>query len=422
MPYHPIVYRPPLVYPVLDPVWLIIFTALFVCCALLTQRRAGFGAAALVFVTPFSLTHVILGTTVTAQKVVLLGVITGLMAVPQAWRVVLRKPARAVLIAFCVLVFANLLTILVAAHRAEVLRETLKWTEYLLFFAALAVAYAADPNARIVRIALFSSIALATATAFLEIFTGAVSGIWISGVAMPRIAGVLEGPNQFGGYLEAAIAAVGAWQIRSPNRVTAFLLILTGGALALTFSRAAILCTAVVVVMFVVAERRSALRLWPLAIGFCAGVVNDLIWASGAAGLILNRETDVTLTTSGGLGDRSALWRAARFFFIHHPLLGIGAGNYERELTLAGVPGVRTQANNWYLQAAAEGGVVLLGATLGWIVTVARACVASVRRSPWGLAACAASGAFILHGFFDDLMFYPKVAESWIALVALAMI
>ena len=422
MPYHPIVYRPPLVYPSLDPLWLIIFTALFVACVLLTLRRASFGAAALVFIVPFDGTHAILGTTIVAEKVALVGVLTGLLATPGAWRVLRSRTILGIVIAFAALIAANALTVFVAAYPVEVLRESLKWTMYLVYFFTLVVAYAADPAPRIVRAALFASILIATASAFFEIYTGAVSGLWIAGVAMPRIAGVLEGPNQFGGYLEAAIAALGAWQIRSPSRPTAVLLVLTGAALALTFSRAAIVCTALVVIILAIAERKAALRLWPLALGFACGAINDLMWASGAAGRIFSRETDADVTTSGGLGNRAALWGAARYFFAHHPLLGIGAGNYERELALAGVPGVRTQANNWYLQAAAEGGVVLLGATLAWIVMVARACIAAVRRSPWGLAACAASGAFILHGFFDYLVFYPKVAESWIALIALAMI
>jgi O-antigen ligase len=133
------------------------------------------------------------------------------------------------------------------------------------------------------------------------------------------------------------------------------------------------------------------------------------------------RGSDVDATLSGGVGDRTELWRAARLFFVRHPVLGIGAGNYQFELAQAGLPGVRTQANSWYLQAAAEGGIVLLAATLVWIASMVRALYGSVRTSPWALAGLAATCAFILHGFVDDLVFYPKVAEAWIALVALGV-
>jgi O-antigen ligase len=421
VPYHPVFYNPPLVYPALDPLWTIIFTALFVGSALLTLRRACLGAALMVFFTPFDATHAILGTTVVASKVVLLGVLTGLATRPQAWRVLRRQPAWGIVLAFAALIVANALSGLVASYPTEAIREVLKWTMYLLYFATLVVAYAADPAPRAIRVALFTSILIATVAALSEVFTGSIYGILLAGAAVPRIAGLMEGPNQFGGYLEVAIAALGAWQIRSPNWRTAALLGLTGIALPLTFSRAATICTVFIIMIFAITERRAALRLWPLALGFVTGFMNDLVWAKWSLSSILSRETDVDVATSGGLGDRRALWRAAIYFFAHHPWLGIGAGNYERELALAGLPGVRTQANNWYLQAAAEGGVVLLGATIGWIVTVVRACVVNIRRSTWALAACAASGALVLHGFFDDLIFYPKVAEPWIALIALGI-
>ncbi len=374
--------------------------------------------------TPFAGAHAIWGTTVTAPKVALIGVIVGLLSAPGAWNALRRKPVAPVALAFCAIIFANALTLPVAMHRLEVVRETLKWTEYLGLFCAVFIAYALDPLPRTVRSALFISFAVAACSAFLELATGAASGLALGATVVPRIAGVLEGPNQFGGYLEAAIAAIGAWQIRASQRTRMLLLALAGVALALTFSRAAFIGALLIVVVFAIIERKRAFALWPLGLGLAAGYGNDIAWALRAHvpwENIFTRESDVDAAVSGGVGDRSELWRAARFFFFHHPILGIGAGNYELELTQAGLPGVRTQANNWYLQAAAEGGVVLLGATIAWIVTVVGALVTRVRRSPWALAALGASVAFIVHGFFDDLVFYPKVAEAWIALIALGI-
>jgi O-antigen ligase len=423
VPYHPIVERFPSV-PALDPLWLMAFAVLFAGSALLTLRRPGLGAAILIFVTPFAGAHAILGTTVTAPKAMLVGVIVGLLGAPHAWKALRYRPAASVVVAFCAVVLANALTLLVASHRPEVVRETLKWAEYLGLFCATFVSYALDPLPRVIRSALFASFFLVASSAFLELAIGAGSGLVLGATVVPRIAGVLEGPNQFGGYLEAAIAAIGAWQIWAPRRVSLVLLAIAGAALALTFSRAAFIGALVIVLVFAVIERKRALALWPLALGFAAGYGNDVLWAVRAHvpwGSIFARESDVDAAISGGVGDRTELWRAARFFFLHHPLLGIGAGNYELELSQAGLPGVRTQANNWYLQAAAEGGLVLLGATVGWIVMILRALIARVRTSPWALAACAASVAFVVHGFFDDLVFYPKVAEAWIALIAMGL-
>lgn len=423
MPYHPIVERFAVI-PALDPLWLMFFTALFAGCAIVTLRRPGLGAAALVFITPFAGSHAMWGTTATAPKAVLLGVIVGLLGTPAAWKKLRHGAAASIIVAFGAIVLANAVTLAVALHRPEVVRETLKWIEYLGLFCALVLAYTLDPMPRLVRGALFLSFFLAACTAFLELATGAASGLALGTTVVPRIAGVLDGPNQFGGYLEATIAAIGAWQVRAPRRVQVALLAIAGFALALTLSRAAFISTLVLIAVLAAFERKRTLALWPLALGFAAGYINDVIWALRAHvpfGDLFARESDTNAAVSGGVGDRSELWRAARFFFLHHPILGIGAGNYELELSQAGLPGVRTQANNWYLQAAAEGGVVLLGATVAWIAVVLRALLSHVRRSPWALAACGASCAFVAHGFFDDLVFYPKVAETWIALIALGI-
>jgi hypothetical protein len=423
VPYHPIVERFPML-PALDPLWLLAFVALFAGSALLTLRRPGLGAAALVLVIPFAGAHAILGTTVTVPKVVLAGVIVGLLGTRGIWRPLFRRPAVVVAIAFGVVIVANALTAVVATYRIEVLRETLKWVEYLALFGGILVAYQYDPLPRLVRGALFASFFIVACSAFLELALGAGSGLALGASVVPRIAGVLEGPNQLGGYLEAMIAAIGAWQIRTPQRVSIALLAIAGVALALTLSRAAFLGTLVAVVVLALVERTRALALWPLACGLGAGYANDIAWALRAhvpfADIFL-RGSDVDATLSGGVGDRTELWRAARLFFVRHPVLGIGAGNYQFELAQAGLPGVRTQANSWYLQAAAEGGIVLLAATLVWIASMVRALYGSVRTSPWALAGLAATCAFILHGFVDDLVFYPKVAEAWIALVALGV-
>ena len=165
---------------------------------------------------------------------------------------------------------------------------------------------------------------------------------------------------------------------------------------------------------------RRLRELIPAAAGACCGAAGVLAWWTFAPQVWHGRL--ITGAYSGGVGYRPELWRAALYFFRNHPLLGIGAGNFERELPDAGVAGVRTHANNWYLQALAEGGIVLFAATLAWIVTLFASLVRDVRRSPWRVAALAASVALVTHQTVDYLVFYPKVAESWIALIALAMI
>jgi O-antigen ligase len=109
-----------------------------------------------------------------------------------------------------------------------------------------------------------------------------------------------------------------------------------------------------------------------------------------------------------------------------HPLLGVGAGNFELDLPQYGVYGVRTHANSWYLQSLAEGGIVLFLATLAMVGAsiggfLEKPLVARLRaQSPWVIAALAASVALGLHQTVDDFVFYPKVGGAWFLLLGIA--
>ncbi|MGB6986959.1 MAG: O-antigen ligase family protein, partial [Candidatus Aquilonibacter sp.] len=204
------------------------------------------------------------------------------------------------------------------------------------------------------------------------------------------------------------------------EKAARWVLALAACTLILTFSRAGIACAFLGLAIVAVIERRRIVELVPAVAGALFGTAGALTWWALAPTLWHGRL--ITWPYAGGVGYRSELWRAALYFFRNHPILGIGAGNFELELPEAGVVGVRTHANNWFLQALAEGGVVLLTATIAWIVTLFWSLTRDVRRSPWRIAAFAASVALVAHQSVDYLVFYPKVAESWIALIALAMI
>jgi hypothetical protein len=422
----PVHYRPVIdqfpITPALDPAALLAFVAVFALAALATARRASYGAAALVFVTPFTFYHDVLHTTVTFPKAALLGVFVGLVAHRSSWRA--DAGARLVGTAFAAILGAIALSAIGAHHRLDTLRELLKWMEYGLFFAAIYCGYRIDPNAPLVRGAFFASIAVVCLSALAQEAIGAPFGIWIGDKPAPRISGFLEGPNQLAAYLEVAIAALAAWQMRRPDALQRLLLPLAAITFCLTFSRGAAVGIAASVVAFWWIDRRASLRaILPLAAGTVLGLLGDAGWVvalrSPLADVVV-RPGDVGSGNVGGLGTRSELWRAALYFFIHHPLFGIGAGNYEYELADAGVYGVQTQANNWYLQQLAEGGIVLFGATIAWIAAV----FTSLRRqleNPWTLAAFAASIALVVHQTFDYVVFYPKIAEPWIALIALGI-
>jgi O-antigen ligase len=157
-------------------------------------------------------------------------------------------------------------------------------------------------------------------------------------------------------------------------------------------------------------------------IGLAAGATGVIWWSFATRSLEVLRFSSEGGTYAGGVGSRGELWRAALAMWRNHPILGVGAGNYELLLPQYGVFGVRTHANSWYLSSLAEGGTVLFGATLALIAGLLATFVRGVRAtggSPWVLAALAASCALAVHQIADYLIFYPKIGGSWWLLVGL---
>ena len=401
----------------LTPLGLIAFTAAFVAIVALTLHRPRYALAVVVATLPIAFYASIGDTMVTLGKVLLLGVCTGLLSRLRTLPDI--RPLRPLLLAFGVVVVVILCTLWPSEHRIETLREAAKWIEYALFLAVVYVLYRVDPDDALLRGAWLLSITVVCLSALAqEVITPPIL-IVLRGAPAPRVSGLLEGPNQLAAYLEVALAVTCAWNLHAPQRVARYVFALAACTLILTFSRAGIACALLAVIVVAAFERERLRELIPAAAGALCGGAGVVLWWFLAP--MRYHGAPITGPYAGGVGDRSELWRAALYFFRRHPLLGIGAGNFELELPDAGVYGVRTHANNWYLQALAEGGVVLFAATLVWIVAVFRSLAHDVRRSPWRVAAFAASVALVAHQCVDYLVFYPKVAESWIALIALGI-
>jgi len=312
---------------------------------------------------------------------------------------------------------ATALTLAHASFYEPVLRETLKNSEYVLLFAAVVCAYRMDPDRAVVRSACIAVTALVALVALSQEFYGATSGLDINGYHLPRVAGPLEGPNQLAGYVDVALPLVLALCIDQPSLVaelTLFFLVLAD---VLTFSRGGLAGTFVATVAIAVTYRQRILKPVSFMIaGLGAGILAAGIPAHSPTALF--RIWD-NATTSGGVGTRTNLWRAALALWREHPIFGIGAGNFELEVGRI-VPGVHTHSNNVYLQSLVEGGIPLFAATV-WLTYVSIASFARDRlRSPFVAAAFAASLALALHDVVDWLVFYPKVGGPWWILLGLA--
>ncbi|HVA34414.1 MAG TPA: O-antigen ligase family protein, partial [Candidatus Baltobacteraceae bacterium] len=282
--------------------------------------------------------------------------------------------------------------------------------------------YRIDPDDRALVSAAAAAAILVSLGALSQEILGAPSGMYIGNVIVPRIAGALEGPNQLAGYYEVAIAALGAWAMMRRSMLVDVALVLATCADVLTFSRAGLAGLAVVVaVLAIVGGRRMLRALRPALAGFIAGTAVALGWGIYAHNVDILRLSLGGTAYAGGVGNRGELWRGAWHMWLAHPLLGVGAGNYELLLPLYGIFGIRTHANSWYLQSLAEGGILLFAATIGLIATLLVTFARRLRDgSTWVLAAFAATVALALHQIVDYLVFYPKIGEAWWLILGIA--
>lgn len=412
----------PVVYPPLDPVGAIFYAVFFTAVTLLTMRRPAYGLCTLAAVIPFALYQQAFHETITLPKIAVIGVLLGLSTYRDAFAPLASGAPWRILTAGIFVLCATVLSFVHAAHHAPAIREALKMAEYLLIFIAAVAAYRLDPDRAAVRTALLGSAIAVAGFALLQELVGSPSGMWINGQIVPRIAGPLEGPNQLAGYMDVALPVALALMMQRPDRLAGTALFLCVWADILTFSRGGLLA-AVLAVAIVAFTLRRNLRasFMPIVGGIAAAIGVNVAWAiSIHAGIAAAfRVGSVSTNYAGGVGNRSELWHAAITLWRRNPVFGIGAGNFELEIPLTGIQGVKTHANSLYLQSLVEGGIPMIAATL-WLVYTSIVTFAHERmESPFVLAAFAASVALALHQIVDFLTFYPKVGGEWWIVMAL---
>ena len=435
--YAPVVDPVALHHP-LDPLTLVLFALALALALVLTLRRPALGVAFLIVALPFDFSRDAGHTTLTLAKAVLIGVAAALVLRRPSLAVLRSRGALAVGAGAVAIALATGLSIHAADYREPAIRESLKALQYLTLFAVTALALGSDPDDAVLRRAIPLTAAAVSLLALGQLVLGAPSGVWFSGNVIPRIAGPLEGPNQLSAFLGLALPVVLAIALESGDRRLARTTLALGVAtLLLTLSRAGVVAglSALVLVFCLMPRslaaagaRRGAL----VAVG--AGVASGLAILSLIVvslthsfsilqGVLGHFGTVTEVEHAGGVGNRSILWHAAIALWHRHPLLGVGAGNFELEIGRVGPAGVRTHANSLYLQALAEGGVVLLLATVGSVAATLVVLGRAARRRPEALVAGAFCGlaALAAHQIFDLLVFYPKVGDLAWVLTAVAV-
>jgi putative inorganic carbon (HCO3(-)) transporter len=389
----------------------------------------------------------------------------GLAAVGWLYQGARRRSLRIWPSALLVVQLAVLAVFILASLGAEApgpsLKDTIKWLELVVVF-VLTVDQARTPSAaRWLLLTLISVAALEATFGLLQFVAGRGPSFFAIG-AFLRAYGHFSQPNPFAGYLGTALpvaAALAFWAIAAKRSAGSYpgagsqplvddvvrwaplaALVLAAGVLA-SFSRGAWLgMTLAGVVMLAVASPRSRRLLVPAA----AAVL--FLALLGSAGLLPSavaerlgvvaeyfgpfdvRRVDVT-PENWSVVERMAHWQAAWYMFLEHPWLGIGPGNYAALYDQYSLPGwvePLGHAHNYYLNLAAETG--LLGLS-GFVLTLILAFRAAIRglRAPEGFWRAVALGvlgslvAIALHSAFDNL-FVHGVSVQIGALFGLAAI
>lgn len=416
---YPPVWEPP--HYALDSLHALFYLAIAVVVGLLAYRRPSLGIGALIVCAPFAEARYIFDTSITVPKAALFGFIVALLAHRASLRVLGEKPVRAILLALAGVLTAIVLSALHAAHLDAVAREFLKWIEYAAVFAAVVVGFAFDPDDRPIWTALIAIGLFEVAAAVYELLFGASSGVIIAGHDIPRVAGTLEGPNQFAGWLNLLLPVLFARMLADRNRWLIATVALCTMAEVATLSRSGIVAALVgglVVLLVTRPDRRVGLS-------FAAGaavVIAILVGAGLAFGVEARFFSVAEVPQPDHLGTRAILWAAAIDLWRTSPLIGIGAGNFEFDLGLVGHQEVHTHANSLYLQALSETGLVGLAATLYLIWSVIATFARSFSRRPLLIGVFAANIALALHQVFDYLLFFPKVGIFWAILLAIGVV
>jgi O-antigen ligase len=398
-----------------------IFVAVALIVAVLTWRRPALGVAALVALSPFALARYVGPTSITLVKVGLVGCAIALIARRTDLAAFQTAPARTVTAALAFAIAAIALSALHAQYHMPVVREAFKTIEYALLFIVAMVAYARDPDDRPLWIALEITTALVCLSALSDYAFGSRATFAIGSGLVPRIAGVLEGPNQLAGWLEIVIPVLFARNLLHRDgallAVVAFALVVE----VLTFSRAGIAGTiiaCVTVTAIMRPSRAASVRIGLAAIGACALFVGlGARWGFPTTYFSLHEVAQ----PDDHLGTRGQLWNAARELWRSSPVFGVGAGNFELDLGRVGLPTIRTHANSLYWQSLAEGGVVMLASTLFTFGAILFTFARSQVRRPIVVGVFAATLALALHQFFDDLFFFTKVGTMFWLMIGVAV-
>jgi O-antigen ligase len=329
------------------------------------------------------------------------------------------------------------------------IKEIVKWTEVLILYVLVANEMDGRWSRALIFVVLSTGALAATHGIYQFLFQAGPEGFILFGRFM-RAYGTFEQPNPYAGYLgltlPLAAGLVLAAVLPARGRVEGrWLLWATGcgalmlGALVMSWSRGAWLgfATAVMAMALAVVSRRGRIAVLVvvfvmllayvlLAGGFSLvppSIVqrfSDFVPYLGIADV---RGVEVTDANFAVL-ERMAHWQSALAMWTENPWLGVGIGNYETvypSYALPLWPLPLGHAHNYYLNVAAEAGVLGLAAYLFvWGAALVGAWGAARRASGWywgvALGVLGVVVHLSVHNFFDNLFVHGMYLQLAILL------
>jgi len=415
---------------------------------LATLVRPEYGLYLLVLAVPFGGVRevTIAGFTVGAAEALIGLALAAWMARMVAAREIriVRPPLLLPLLAF---LGATLLSTTGALSLRWSLKEIVKWLEVLAIYLFVASALDRDKARVVVALALLAGIGQALLGVYQFLGRVGPEAFVLLGRFM-RAHGTFEQPNPYGGYLGLVLPLaygvllgtrtfgirefVDSWvhresanpestNLRVTNSLLAILgFVLMAAALAMSWSRGAWLgfAAAFAAMNLVHSRRTAALFVLACLLAVLLGgfqllpraLVQRFADIAPYLGIFDVRGVKVT-DENYALVERMAHWQAAWGMFNDRPWLGVGIGNYEPVYPAYALPGWGEplgHAHNYYLNIAAEAGLVGLAAyLLLWGAAFWEAWrTVRVTEGYWRGVAVGIFGALVhlsVHNFFDNL-------------------
>ena len=321
-----------------------------------------------------------------------------------------------------------------SALRAESLllsiKEISKWAELFVIYLVTATTVRD-------RRALAALVGALLLTALAEVGIGLLQTAlrigpphFLAGGVLMRAHGTFGQPNPYGGYLALCLPIALALALAAPHHRIRLLgwgvSIALAVGIAASLSRGAWLGTlGALGAVWLLESQRNRLRAFALAYGGATAMLVVLV-----LGVIpeaaLARVTDLFVYGSRivrelragpnpdnwAILERVSQWYAGWQMYAHNPLLGVGIGNYPKAYEIYALPGWPTgvgHAHNYYLNLAAEGGLLTFLAFLLFLALAWRAAVGAWRRAPdaWtralALGLLGSLAAFCAHSLVDSL-------------------